>query len=131
MSVQHPIEMILLRQVASYLAMPVWMMDGEGNLIYYNEPAEQLLGVQFDDVGPVHADEVGEMFRITDLEGEPIPDTDIPIVVALRKRVAYHRDVRFCGSDGVWRDVSVAAMPVEGQGGRFMGVFATFWEIRA
>lgn len=131
MSVQHPIEMILLRQVASYLAMPVWMMDAEGNLIYYNEPAEQLLGVRFDDVGPVHADEVGEMFRITGLEGEPIPDTDIPIVMALRKRVAYHRDVRFCGTDGVWHDVSVAAMPVEGQGGRFMGVFATFWEIRA
>ena len=123
--------MILLRQVASYLAMPVWMMDDKGNLIYYNEPAEQLLGVRFDDVGPVHADEVGEMFRITDLEGEPIPDTDIPIVVALRKRVAHHRDVRFCGTDGVWHDVSVSAMPVEGQGGRFMGVFATFWEIRA
>lgn len=67
----------MLRQVSSYLSMPVWMMDDSGNLIYYNEPAERLLGIQFDDAGPVHADQVGEMFRITDLSGEPVPDSDL------------------------------------------------------
>ena len=127
---QQPVEMILLRQVASYLAIPVWMMDGDGNLIYYNEPAEQLLGIQFDNVGPVHADQVAEIFQITDFDGEPIPDTELPIVVALRKRSPHHRDMRFRGADQTWRDVSVSAIPVEGQGG-FVGVFATFWEIQA
>ncbi|HEX6220495.1 MAG TPA: PAS domain-containing protein [Acidimicrobiia bacterium] len=129
MRVQQPVEMILLRQVASYLNIPIWMMDENGNLVYYNEPAEQLLGIQFDDVGPVHADQLGEMFRLTNLDGSPMPEYDFPIVVALSKRVPSHRDVRYCGMDGVWRDVAVSAMPVEGQGGRFMGVFATFWEI--
>ncbi|HUG08807.1 MAG TPA: PAS domain-containing protein [Acidimicrobiia bacterium] len=130
MSPQHPIEMILLRQVSSYLSLPIWMMDAEGNLVFYNEPAERLLGIQFDDVGPVHAEQVGEMFRITDLSGEPVPDSDLPIVVALRKRVPHHKDVRFCGTDGVWRDVTVSALPIEGQGDRFVGVFASFWEIQ-
>lgn len=129
MRVQQPVEMILLRQVASYLNIPIWMMDENGNLVYYNEPAEQLLGIQFDDVGPVHADQLGEMFRLTNLDGSPMPEYDFPVVVALSKRVPAHRDVRYCGMDGVWRDVAVSAMPVEGQGGRFMGVFATFWEI--
>lgn len=122
--------MILLRQVSSYLSLPIWMMDAEGNLVFYNEPAERLLGVQFDDAGPIHADDVGEMFRVTDLGGEPISDADLPIVVALRKRVPHHNDIRFCGTDGVWRDVSVSALPIEGQGDRFLGVFATFWEIQ-
>jgi PAS domain-containing protein len=128
---QQPVEMILLRQVASYLAVPVWMMDEHGNLIYYNEPAEELLGIQFDDAGPVHADQVGERFKVSDFDGEPLADNEVPVVVALTKGVPDHRDLRFQGSNGVWRDVSVTALPVEGQGGRFLGVFATFWELRA
>ncbi len=129
MTSQQPVEMILLRQVASYLNIPIWMMDESGNLVYYNEPAEELLGIQFDEVGPVHAEQLGDMFRLTNLDGTTMPEYDFPVVVALSKREPNHRDVRYCGMDGVWRDVSVAAMPIEGQGGRFMGVFATFWEI--
>ena len=53
MRAQQPVEMILLRQVASYLTIPIWMMDSDGNLVFYNEPAETLLGIQFDEVGPV------------------------------------------------------------------------------
>ena len=128
---QQPVEMILLRQVASYLTIPIWMMDGDGNLVFCNEPAEKLLGIEFDSVGPVHADQLGEMFRITRLDGTPMAEYDFPVVVALSKRVPHHGEMRFCGLDGVWRDVAVSAMPVEGQSGRFMGVFASFWEIEA
>ena len=129
MRVQQPVEMILLRQVASYLNLPIWMMDENGNLVFYNEPAESLLGIQFDEVGPVHADQIGEMFQLTNLDGTPMGEFESPVLVALSKRQPSHKEVRFCGIDGVWRDVAVSALPVEGQGGRFMGVFATFWEI--
>ena len=129
MNAQQPVEMIMLRQVASYLSVPIWMMDEAGNLVYYNEPAERLLGIEFDEVGPVHADQLGEMFRLTDLDGSPLPELDLPVVYALSKRTPAHRDVRFCGMDGIWRDVSISAIPIEGQGNRFLGVFATFWEI--
>ena len=128
MTAQQPVEMILLRQVASYLSLPIWMMDEAGNLVYYNEPAERLLGIEFDEVGPVHADQLGDMFRLTDLDGSPLPDLELPVVYALAKRAPANRDVRFCGMDGIWRDVSVSAIPIEGQGSRFLGVFATFWE---
>jgi PAS domain-containing protein len=126
---QQPVEMILLRQLASYLTIPMWLMDAEGNLVYYNEPAEGLLGIQFDDVGPIHAEQLGDMFRVTDLDGEPIPDDQFPIVDALTRRTPSHGSLRYCGMDGVWRDVEVAAVPVEGQDDRFHGIFATFWEI--
>jgi PAS domain-containing protein len=126
---QQPVEMILLRQLASYLTIPMWLMDGEGNLVYYNEPAEALLGIQFDNAGPIHADQLGDMFRVTDLEGVPLPESEFPIVVALTKRMPSHGALRYCGMDGVWRDVAVSAIPVEGQAGRFLGIFATFWEI--
>jgi len=128
---QHPVEMILFRQVASYLTIPIWMMDDAGNLAYYNEPAEQLLGVRFDDVGPLHADKIGEVFEFTDLEGEPLPDDELPIVLALKTKSPHHGELRFRRPDDGWRDISVTAIPIEGQGDRFVGVFATFWEIRA
>lgn len=131
MQKQQPVEMILLRQLASYLTLPIWMMDAAGNLLYYNEPAEALLGVQFDNAGPLKADQLAGMFRATDLNGEPIADEDLPVVRALMTRRPKHREIRFCGMDGVWRDVGISAMPVEGQGGRFLGVFATFWETDA
>lgn len=128
MSSQKPIEIILLRQLASYLTVPIWMMDNDGNLIYYNEPAEKLLGVTFDDAGPLHADQLTTMFMTTDLDGNPLADIELPVVGALVKQQPAHRKVRFCGFDEVWREVDISAIPIEGQGGRFLGVFATFWE---
>lgn len=128
MQKQQPVEMVLLRQLASYLTLPVWMMDDGGDLIYYNEPAEKLLGINFDDAGPLHADQLAGMFRATDQQGEPIDDQDLPVVSALVNRKPSHGQIRFCGMDGVWRDVDISALPVEGQGARFLGIFATFWE---
>ena len=122
--------MILLRQLASYLTLPIWMMDEGGNLLYYNEPAEKLLGIRFEEAGPITAAQVATLFRTTDLSGDPISDDETPVVQALTSRFPAHRAIRFCGFDGVWRDVEISAMPLEGQSGRFLGIFATFWEIR-
>lgn len=129
MSSQHPIELILLRQLASYLTIPIWMMDSEGNLVYYNEPAEGLLGAQFDDVGPIHAEHLATMFKATDLDGEPLEDKDLPVVKALIDQRPATGTIRFCGLDGIWHDVEISAIPLDGQGGNFHGVMATFWEI--
>ena len=48
---QKAIELILMRQLASSLAMPIFLVDASGNLLFYNEPAEQLLGSRFDETG--------------------------------------------------------------------------------
>jgi hypothetical protein len=42
------VELILMRQLASYLAMPILLFDPAGNLLFYNEPAEALVGRRFD-----------------------------------------------------------------------------------
>lgn len=128
MAPQQSLEMILLRQLASYLASPIWIMDASGDLLYYNEPAEELLGVQFDDAGPIQASDLASMFKVTDLNGEALPDSELPVVIALTKRLPAHRALQFHGLDGVRREVEVTAMPVVGQGDRFLGAFATFWE---
>lgn len=128
---QQPLELILLRQLASHLVLPMWMMDEQGNLIYYNEPAESLLGVRFDDVGPITSEQLVATWQVTQLDGSPLPDYELPVVAALSKHKPAHKSVRFRGLDGVWRAVEITALPLEGQDGRFLGVLATFWEVDA
>ncbi len=48
---QQEIEMILARQLASYLVMPIFVVDPAGTLVFYNEPAEPILGRRFDETG--------------------------------------------------------------------------------
>ena len=36
----YDVEIILMRQFASYLALPIFVVDPKGDLIYFNEPAE-------------------------------------------------------------------------------------------
>jgi PAS domain-containing protein len=107
----------------------MWVVDVEGNLVYYNEPAEQLLGRRFDEAGKINANELAEIFVTTDLDGEPLSAKEIPLVIALSERLPAHRQLRFRGFDGHWHDIEVAALPIEGQGGRLLGALAAFWEM--
>lgn len=127
---QHPVEMILIRQLAGYLVLPIWLMDGDGNLVFYNSPAEALLGARFDDVGPIKAEELAEIFMTTTI-GDSRPDDAIPVLRAFESRRPAHGEVRFRGLDEVWREVEVAAIPLEGHAGELLGVCAIFWEIEA
>ena len=40
----HAIELILSRQLADCLSVPVFIVDPQGNLLFYNNPAEEVLG---------------------------------------------------------------------------------------
>ncbi len=125
---QKEIELILLRQCASYLEMPIWLMGSDGELLYYNEPAEPILGRRFDEAGPMPGEELSTMFLTTAEDGSPIDANDLPINIALTKRRPAHLPMRIQGLDGIWRMIEVTAFPIEGQGGRHLGAVAIFWE---
>ena len=124
---QRPIELILLRQLASYLDMPIFVVDADGRLAYYNEPAEPLLGVRFDEVGPMDMADWLAAFQPGDQSGTILPAEDVPLVVALRERRPVHRDLSIAGLDGVRRRIGATALPLSGQGGNFIGAVAAFW----
>ena len=50
----YEIEIILNRQLADCLSIPVFITDTAGDLIFYNEPAEQILGKRFEETGEMH-----------------------------------------------------------------------------
>lgn len=126
---QQPLELILLRQLASYLAVPIWVADAEGNLIYYNEPAEGVLGRRFDEAGEISLTEVATLFEICDDDGVPMAPHDLPLGVALLEGRPTHGRVKMRGFGKPWMRLDVTAFPVEGQGGRVLGAAVLFWEI--
>lgn len=124
---QREIEVILMRQLAGYLAMPVFVVDPDGNLLFYNEPAEELLGRRFDEAGEMPMAEWSTVFQPRDEEGQPLSPESLPLVTALRKRAPAHGAVRITGLDGVTRRLDIVAFPLVGLGGRLLGAVAVFW----
>jgi PAS domain-containing protein len=125
---QKAVELILMRQLASYLAVPIFLVDPDGNLLYYNEPAERLLGRRYDETGEMPVTEWSTVFTPTAEDGTPVPPEQLPLSIALRKWHPAHRPLAIRGLDGVDRRIAVTAFPLEGQGRRRLGAVAIFWE---
>jgi PAS domain-containing protein len=126
---QHPVEIILLQQWASLMAVPVWITDADGRLVYYNEPAEPIIGVRFEDAGELPAEELAERFEMCDVDGSPLSNDDRPLMIALTKQMPAHRRMRIFGADREWREIEVTAIPINGEGNRHLGAMATFWQV--
>jgi PAS domain-containing protein len=124
---QKPIEVILMRQLASYLPIPIFVVDADGTLLFYNEPAEPLLGRRFDEAGEMSLDVWSTIFLPTDEDGSPLPPDAVPLVIALRERRPIHGTIGFTGLDGVTKRIELTAFPLEGQGHRHLGAVAMFW----
>jgi len=127
---QQAVELILMRQLASSLAVPVTLVDPKGDILYFNEPAEKLVGRRFDEVGRMAYQ---QWISIVDARGESGASLDyedriIPLVI--RERTPVHRRQRVKGVDGVSRLIEVTAFPLIGQAGPMLGAVVIFWEVR-
>ncbi len=125
---QHEIEVILARHLAECLAMPVFIVNPTGDLIFYNEPAEAVLGQSYTETGTMPADEWATIFQPIDHEGNSLPPDELPLVIALSERHPAHKLFWIHGKDGVIRKIEVTAFPLIGQAERFLGAIAIFWE---
>ncbi len=124
----HDVELILMKQVASYLAVPIFLVDPAGTLLYYNEPAEPLLGLRYDETGEMPMEEWGTIFLPTDRNGMPLSAEDLPLAIAVQQGHPAHGQISITGLDGVARHLSVTAFPLVGQSNRNLGAVAIFWE---
>jgi len=106
------------------------LVDETGDLLYFNEPAEVLLGQRFDEVGDMPLDRRRQVFAFRDDHGRPLPDDQPPLVVARREKRPVHRRVWMRGFDGIDRAIEVTAFPLLGGGGHLIGGVAMFWARR-
>ena len=125
---QMPIELILFRQLATALAVPVFLVDSQGDVIFINEAAEQLLGIRWDDLEEFPFEQWTTQFRPRHPNGTVMKAEDIPLAHAVLHRRPAHRALLVTGSDGVDHTIEATAFPLEGSRGRLLGAVAMFWE---
>lgn len=124
---RNEIEVILMRQLASYLTMPIIVVAPDGTLIYYNEPAEAILGRRFDEAGELPYDEWTTVFQPREETGAALPLQSRPVAAALYERKPRHHRFWITGLDGVSRRIEVTAFPLDGLRGRHLGAVAILW----
>ena len=125
----HSIQIILLRQLAGYLSVPLFLVDPKGNLLFYNEPAEVILGRRFEETGAMSAEAWSSAFIRVDEHGDSIPPEKLPLMISVTERRPAYKRLFIRGLDGVLRHVEIAAIPIIGLQGDFLGAAALFWEV--
>ncbi len=125
---QKDLVLILAREFASKLAMAMLITDADGNLVYYNESAEKILGRPFAEARELPASEWASRFRVEDVNGEQLPLEEMPAGAALIRRQPAHRTIRITALDNVTRTISVTGLPLFARSDDFVGVVAIFWE---
>jgi PAS domain-containing protein len=125
---QKPIELILTRHLAGTLAMPVFLVDADGTLVFYNEPAEHVLGVRFEETGEMPASQWATAWSPTDRDGTPVAPEQIPLMTAVVEQRPAHGSFFIRGLDGRQRHIETTAIPLVRAGNEVVGAVAFFWE---
>lgn len=129
MAADKSIQIILARQLASGIATPILLVDAEGALIYYNEPAETIFNQRFDETGEMPAAEWTARIAAVDDDRNPIPPEDRPMMRVLHKREPVSQTIWTRRPDGEWRHLHVTAFPLIGERDVLLGAMSIFWEI--
>jgi PAS domain-containing protein len=125
---QRQLEVILARQLASCLATPIFIVDHTGDLVYFNEPAEKILGRRYEETGVLAAAEWSVAFKPTTDSGDLVPADALPLVRVLSEGRPAHSNFWIQGHDDVSRNIDVTAFPLVGHAGKLMGAIAIFWD---
>ncbi len=124
----YDIEIILNRQLADCLSIPVFITDTVGNLIFYNEPAEEILGKRFEDTGEMPVEQWSTDFKPLDEQGQVLPPEELPLVKTLKNAVPYHLTFHIESMQGTNQKISVTSFPIIGRTGKMLGAVAIFWK---
>ncbi len=125
----RPVEIILMRQLASYLAVPILLVDRNLDLLFFNESAEPILGRRFEETGEIRRSEWSGLFQHADAYGVPMPREEQPLVRAIDRNEPSHRRIWLTGLDGVARVIEGLGLPLETRDAGLFGAAGIFWEV--
>jgi PAS domain-containing protein len=123
-----PLEMIEARNLISRLNTASFLVDRQGTLRYFNDSAAELLGINFEDAGPMEPGTWGTRFRPREPTGRELPVEEQPLAIAVQTGQPGFAQMRITGADGTDRDIEVTAVPIMG-GGEQAGALAIFWPV--
>jgi PAS domain-containing protein len=122
------IEVVLLEQLASALAIPMFVLGPDGGALFFNEPAEVILGQRFEETGSMDREEWQRLLPVSDEFGNEIPSKERLLILALEHGEPVHRRFQLRGFDGVSRQVEATAIPLVGHERKRLGSLGLFWQ---
>ncbi len=122
------LELILSRQWADCLSIPIFITDARGNLLFYNEPAEEILGKKFDETGPMPVEVWSLIFSPHTEDGKPLEPEQLPLVQTLQFQKPCQGTFWITNLKERQFHLSVSSVPIIGRAGKFLGAIAIFWE---
>ena len=100
------------------------------NLIFYNEPAEELLGLRYEETGVMPMAEWSSIFTPRDDHGNVLPPEELPLVHTMSEQLPAHGEFWIKSLKGVKFKISVTSFPSMGRPNRFLGGIAIFWKTK-
>jgi PAS domain-containing protein len=123
---QRPLELILARNLLASLSTPAFLVDGKGEIAFYNDSAGELLGHRYEDTGPLPVDQWSTTFGPFDDNGKPIPFEQLDLTGALRGDRPAHSRFSIASASGKRQRIEASGIPIVGAGG-YRGAMVVFW----
>ena len=117
----------MARGLMSNMTTPAFLVDAAGTLIFFNEAAGEILGVNFEESGPMAPDEWGSRFTPSAVDGRPLALEELPLSIAMNQGRPAHSRMRIVSGRSEAREIEVSAFPIVGRGGQSASL-AIFWD---
>ena len=124
---QRHIALILARDLAANVSSAMLLVDENGDLVYFNEPAERLLGRPYAEAQMSRAD-LAKAFKPVDEGGAQVPIQELPIAMAFRTGLPSRSGMWIETGDGRRPYIQVLGIPLFARVGDLVGGLAVFWE---
>jgi PAS domain-containing protein len=123
----RPLELILARNLVSLVSLAAVLVDIDGQIVFYNDAAAELVGRRFEDIGTMSREEWSARYGPVDEQGAALAADELPLAVAVRDgRPAYAR-FRVRAERGLVQ-VEAGALPLLGPAG-YHGAMVFFWVV--
>ena len=124
---QQPLELILARNLIAALAIPAFLVDAEGGLLFYNDAAGELLGQRLEETGRLSPEEWRRIGPL-DSQGNRISHERLPMRTALREGRPAHGRFHICTDQRNLVEIETSALPLlVGEASR--GAIIVFWPV--
>jgi PAS domain-containing protein len=124
---QRHLALILAKDLAANLATAMLLVDADGDLVFFNEAAEGILGRPYAEA-QMSSVELAKTFKPVDDQGRQIPIEDLPLARAVREGIPVDGRLQIVAVDGRHRDLEVVAIPLFARVGELVGGLAVFRE---
>lgn len=125
---QQPLLLVQARNLITNLALPAFLADPDGRLLFFNDAAAELLGRRFEEVGQLSQEEWAQEIGPFDQDGAPLASDHLPLAAALREGHPAQGRFHIRVSGGALREVEVSALPLL-EPDFYEGALVVFWPV--